>query len=71
MWRSSVILGVVVGDDGCCVSLCVVNVLVALQALRWFGWSWGMGGVVDGGGGKEEAAWQCLSPTCRIWEDRC
>ena len=31
----------------------------------------GVGGVVDGGGGKEEAAWQCLSHACRIWEDRC
>ena len=53
------------------VSPCVVNVLVALRALRGFGWSWGMGGIVDGGGGKEEAAWQCLSHACRIWEDRC
>ena len=30
-----------------------------------------MGGVVDGGGGKEEVVWQCLSHTCHIWEDRC
>ena len=31
----------------------------------------GAGGVVDGGGGKEEAAWLCLSHACRIWADRC
>ena len=36
-----------------------------------FGWLWGMGGVVDGGGGKEEATWQCLSHACHIWDDRC
>lgn len=23
------------------------------------------------GGGKKEAAWQCLSHACRIWDDRC
>ena len=30
-----------------------------------------MGCVIDGGGGKEEATWQCLSHSCHIWDDRC
>ena len=50
---------------------CVVSVLTAWQVFRCFGWSWGMGGVVDGGGGKEEAVWQCLSHAHHIWDDRC
>jgi len=29
--------------------------------LRW-GW------LVDGGGGKKEVMWQCLSHSCHIWD---
>ena len=55
-------------DDVCC---CVSSASLLCGRRSLFGWSWGMGGVVDGGGGKEEATWQCLSHSCRIWEDRC